>query len=97
MHSKNYSVPKLDLGGAGALSRQKMSDMRNHPHVESSRMPLMSQMAMHNRSSEMKDDHSLAQQILGLQEELDQQISQEQTVSDRYVNKTPFKHVQSNY
>ena len=57
----------------------------------------MSQMAIHNRSSEMKDDNSLAQQILGLQEELDQQISNEHTQSDRYVNKTPFKHVQSNY
>ena len=57
----------------------------------------MSQMAIHNRSSEMKDDNSLAQQILGLQEELDQQISNEHTQSDRYANKTPFRHVQSNY
>ena len=60
LHSKNYSVPKLDLGGAGALSRHKMSDMKGS-HAQSSRVPLMSQMAIHNRSSEMKDVNSLAQ------------------------------------
>ena len=60
LQSKNYSVPKLDFGGAGALSRHKMSEMKAS-HAQSSRVPLMSQMAMHNRSSEMKDDNSLAQ------------------------------------
>lgn len=42
LQAKNFSVPRLNLaGGAGVLSRPKMSDMKGS-HVQSSRMPLMS-------------------------------------------------------
>ena len=58
LHTKNFSVPGLQVG-INPLSPIKPGSDLKGPHVESSRHPMMSQLALHNRSSTMKDEHSL--------------------------------------
>ena len=59
MNAKNFSVPELNLVGID-VNGEKSSNMKG-PHADSQRNhPMMSQLAMHNNSSTLKDDNSLA-------------------------------------
>ena len=88
---KNFSVPKLNVSGLHTLTPTRTSGLKS-PHVESSKNPLVSQLANLNRSSSLNHDSSVARQAMGLSEQLNAKMEE----NDRYERKTPFM-VQSNY